>query len=332
MANGRPVRKQKTISQKDTVKGAPKFSRKRSSSELSSGDQEDTDESSEDGDDNSANRSRSKNKRREKVSRKRSSSSKSLGLSEDDTDGSSEANDNSSRSSSTLSGEDSDSQRSTTGNLNIHSSSRSSLELSGDRDDSETSSDDDAGDHKSDSSKSSMSRAKSNQNSRKDAPKTTRNLSSKESSSETDDGNGNSQRKKGWRKRRRRGEQTNQHGQFESLGRMSQGSTGAKKSHPKSVVKQRKNERVLTVEEIAEALELGNKRGLPDGWTVRWHTRWDRKVWVSPDFGEGIGRRVVDTIPRALGLYISSVYISMLKKSPNSVCSSFQLYRKGWDF
>lgn len=53
--------------------------------------------------------------------------------------------------------------------------------------------------------------------------------------------------------------------------------------------------RKLSAQEVVEKLTEGEKRGLPEGWTIVWDNIADQRVWISPD-----GKKKCKGIPQAL--------------------------------
>jgi hypothetical protein len=65
--------------------------------------------------------------------------------------------------------------------------------------------------------------------------------------------------------------------------------------------------RVLTKEEIKEALKEAKAGGLPKGWTVEWNPSKRKRRWVSPD-----GTRKCNSIPEALRISVKKGFLTAL--------------------
>mmetsp|Transcript_23339 Transcript_23339/g.57430 ORF Transcript_23339/g.57430 Transcript_23339/m.57430 type:complete len:486 (-) Transcript_23339:224-1681(-) len=79
--------------------------------------------------------------------------------------------------------------------------------------------------------------------------------------------------------------------------------------------------RKLTPQEVAEKVQEGRSRGLPEGWTMVWDNMSDQRVWISPD-----GKKKCKGIPQALRHSLRQGWIAALpqkeKESTNRVLTS----------
>eukprot|EP00980_Cylindrotheca_fusiformis_P021426 scaffold8288_cov129-Cylindrotheca_fusiformis.AAC.4 len=69
-------------------------------------------------------------------------------------------------------------------------------------------------------------------------------------------------------------------------------------------------DRILTDIEIAEAMRAAKSRGLPNGWTVDWDNKRQKKVWISPDKS-----RICYSLPQALAFSVKLGLVSKDKLS-----------------
>ncbi|CAJ1950219.1 unnamed protein product [Cylindrotheca closterium] len=65
--------------------------------------------------------------------------------------------------------------------------------------------------------------------------------------------------------------------------------------------------RTLSEREVAEKVQEGRSRGLPQGWTIIWDNMSDQRVWISPD-----GKKKCKGIPQALRYSAKQGWITTL--------------------
>lgn len=69
--------------------------------------------------------------------------------------------------------------------------------------------------------------------------------------------------------------------------------------------------RVLTDEEIEEAMNEAKAQGLPKGWTVEWNPSKKKRRWVTPD-----KKRKCNSIPEALRISVRKGLLSSMTRTP----------------
>ena len=78
-------------------------------------------------------------------------------------------------------------------------------------------------------------------------------------------------------------------------------------------MKRKTGKRILSQEEIDEAMKSAKERGLPDGWTISYNNKFNQRHWTSP-----CGKHKCDGVKKALEVSVKLGLLPLSKLPPNN--------------